>query len=280
MLKKTFIHIPSIGAKTEQSLWLSGVADWDKFKEPFLNHLPFKKIELIKEYLNASKEHIKNDNPNYFTDLMQSNLHWRMFPEFRHLAVFLDIETTGLDPIDQTITTIALYNGKSIFYYVKNINLDDFIKDIKQYKVIITYNGKCFDVPFIEKYFGINMTHAHIDLRYILSGLGFKGGLKACEKNLGIQRGELHDIDGYFAILLWYDYIKKRNKKALETLLAYNIQDVVNLEKLIIIAYNLRLKETPFFDSLRLDIPSVPDIPFKADIRTIERIKNEYTFFY
>ncbi|MDT8379919.1 MAG: hypothetical protein RQ739_13610 [Desulfotignum sp.] len=26
--------------------------------------------------------------------------------------------------------------------------------------VIVTYNGKTFDVPFIEKYFGIEMTHA------------------------------------------------------------------------------------------------------------------------
>jgi uncharacterized protein YprB with RNaseH-like and TPR domain len=52
------------------------------------------------------------------------------------------------------------------------------------------YNGKTFDVPFIEKYFGIRMNHAHIDLRYVLKSLGYAGGLKRCEKALGLDRGE------------------------------------------------------------------------------------------
>ena len=65
---------------------------------------------------------------------------------------YLDIETT----------TIALYNGESIYHYVNNHNLDDFLDDINKYKVIVTYNGKSFDVPFIDNYFGIELNHAHI----------------------------------------------------------------------------------------------------------------------
>ena len=48
--------------------------------------------------------------------------------------------------------------------------------------MIVTYNGKTFDVPFIEKYFGIRMNHAHIDLRYVLKSLGYSGGLKMFEQ--------------------------------------------------------------------------------------------------
>jgi hypothetical protein len=59
----------------------------------------------------------------------------------------------------------------------------------------------------------------------------------------------------------------------LETLLAYNIQDVVNLEFLNVLSYNLKLKETPFVQSLKLAFPSCPDIPFKADLETIERMR-------
>jgi len=43
--------------------------------------------------------------------------------------------------------------------------------------------------------------------------------LKFCEKALGLDRGDLDGVDGYFAVLLWRDYQKKHNEKALETLL-------------------------------------------------------------
>ena len=66
----------------------------------------------------------------------------------------------------------------------------------------MTYNGKSFDIPFIESHFGAKLTHAHIDLRYILASLGYRGGLKGCEKQLGIDRGDLKNVDGYFAVLL------------------------------------------------------------------------------
>ena len=118
------------------------------------------------------------------------------------------------------------------------------------------------------------MNHAHIDLRYILASLGYTGGLKSCESQLEIDRGELKDIDGFFAPLLWYDYKKNRNEKALETLLAYNIQDVLNLEHLMVIAYNLKIKDTPFYGN-QLQEPVVPEIPFNVDITTVERIKND-----
>ena len=111
--------------------------------------------------------------------------------------------------------------------------MDDFIEDIYNYKILITYNGKSFDIPFIENYFNIKLNHAQIDLRYLLSSLGYKGGLKRCEQQLGIFRSALDGVDGYFAIHLWNDYYYNGNRLALETLLAYNIEDTINLEKLM-----------------------------------------------
>jgi hypothetical protein len=71
----------------------------------------------------------------------------------------------------------------------------------------------------------------------------------------------------------WNEYQRNKNSKALETLLAYNIQDAVNLETLMVLSYNLKLKETPFNESHQLAVPSSPEIPFKADLETIDRIK-------
>jgi uncharacterized protein YprB with RNaseH-like and TPR domain len=203
---------------------------------------------------------------------LPSSEHWRLFPEFRRSIAYLDIETTGLGGPGDHITTIALHDGRSISWYIKGKNLGDFKRDIKRYKVIATFNGKCFDIPFIENEMRITMDHAHIDLRYVLRSLGYTGGLKRCEKMLGIERAGLQGIDGFFAVLLWNDFKENINQKALETLLAYNIQDAVNLETLMVIAYNMKLKDTPFFETHKLPLPATPDNPFKADTFTVRRI--------
>jgi RNase_H superfamily len=88
-------------------------------------------------------------------------------------------------------------------------------------------------------------------------------------------RGNLEGVDGYFAVSLWNEYQRNKDPKALETLLAYNIQDVVNLETLMVLSYNLKLRETPFNESHQLDLPSSPDIPFKADLKTIEKVRRQ-----
>jgi len=85
----------------------------------------------------------------------------------------------------------------------------------------------------------------------------------------------LDGLDGYSAVLLWNDYQRNKNPKSLETLLAYNIQDVVNLEFLMVLSYNLKLKETPFAQSHQIPSPKEPEIPFKADEETIARTRHE-----
>lgn len=81
------------------------------------------------------------------------------------------------------ITMIGLYDGTSIFHYIKDQNLEDFAHDIEKYQVIVTYNGKCFDIPFIRSNLGLAMDQAHIDLRYLLRSVGFSGGLKGWVTN-------------------------------------------------------------------------------------------------
>ena len=270
MLKNTFIHIPGIGHITEQRLWESGIQDWDQFTGNHSVRLSPTKMDTITTCLEQSYQHLKTGNPNYFSEYLPANLHWRFFPEFRDQMVYLDIETTGLDSWSNKITTIALYDGNSIYHYVNGQNLDDFVDDIKKYKVIVTYNGKSFDVPFIESYFKITLNSAHIDLRYIL--MGYTGGLKSCEIQLGMDRGNLSNIDGYFAVLLWFEYRRNENQKALETLLAYNTQDVLNLENLMVIAYNLKIKNTPFYENQLPEPVFLPENPFKVDLETVERI--------
>ncbi|MEN3184327.1 MAG: ribonuclease H-like domain-containing protein, partial [Atribacterota bacterium] len=66
---------------------------------------------------------------------------------------------------------------------------------------------------------------------------------------LGMHRGKLEGVDGYTAVLLWRKY-QDGCPEALETLLAYNVADTVNLERLMVFAYNEKVR--------RLSAPCAP----------------------
>ena len=271
MLHHTFCHIPGIGRKTEQKLWEAGVTTWDAWRDPCPLRLSAVVRNEASRFLDRSREALAGD-PAFFTGNLASTEPWRIFPHFREKTVYLDIETTGLDE-GAEVTCIAIYDGREIFTYVNGINLEVFVDDILRYQVIVTYNGKSFDIPFLERYFRIRLNQAQIDLRHVLGRLGFKGGLKGCEKQLGMNRGALDGVDGYFAVLLWHRYRTCHDTRALETLIAYNVEDTVNLERLMVEAYNRNILSTPFYDNLFLPFPEPPANPYLADHDCVQRIR-------
>ncbi len=276
MLKNTFCHIPGFGIQTERYLWTLGIHNWEAALAIGDSPLTPRARTLLKEHIPLSQTRLEKADIDYFALSLPSDQHWRLFPEFRNSIAYLDIETTGLGSPYDSITTITLYDGLSIRTFIQDENLRDFPSAIREYKLLVTFNGKCFDIPFIENYLGIRLTMAHIDLRFVLRSLGYRGGLKSCEHQLGLERTDVKDIDGYFAVLLWHDYQARGSIRSLETLLAYNIVDTVNLESLLVRAYNLKLRETPFQKKIKLPMPKVPEIPYKADHDTIERIRREH----
>lgn len=274
MLRNTFRHIPKIGRVTEWKLWESGALSWDEALELDPRLLPYRGN--LDEHLHESMERLRGNDAAWFAGRLPAMEYWRLFAEFRGRTAYIDIETDG-GSIEGggVITTISLWDGENIRHYVHGENLRNFQDDILDYSLIVTYNGVAFDVPFIENWFRTRLPHAHIDLRFILASLGFRGGLKGCERQFGIDRGELDGVDGYFAVLLWRDYMQG-NPAALDTLLAYNTLDVVNLERLLVEAYNRKIGETPFALVNELPIPEFPEsLPIKPDPDTLERIRNK-----
>jgi len=155
--------------------------------------------------------------------------------------------------------------------------METFVEAVSRYQVLVTYNGRCFDIPMLEHAFDTKFEQVHIDLRYLLQDLGFTGGLKGCEKKMGIARDDgLDGVDGRFAILLWQEYQRTGNRAALETLLAYNIADTVNLETLMVLAYNRKVAQTPFGDYLFLPMPLTPPSPFVADLSLVTALRQRY----
>ncbi len=99
--------------------------------------------------------------------------------------------------------------------------------------VIYTYNGSRFDLPFIDCALGINLEECfrHHDLMYDCWRQNLYGGFKAVERRLGIKR-ELTEVDGLEAVRLWWRYRDSFDLEALDRLLKYNREDVINLKTL------------------------------------------------
>jgi uncharacterized protein len=251
ILKNTFVHVPGVSKCAEENIWRNDILSWEDF---ISNHskiyLSTKKRDLIFNHIEQSIKALKNKDFSFFINDLPSNMHWRAYKDLKDNCCFLDIETTGLDRCRDRITTIGLYDGKKSKVFVQGKNLDDFSQEIKKYPMIITFNGRCFDIPFIkEKFPSIDFNKFHIDLRFAMKNLGYSGGLKFIEKQIGLEReDDLKEVDGYEAVRLWRRY-ERGDKSALDLLIKYNIADVENLKTMMNFAFE-RLKEKEFYSKI------------------------------
>jgi uncharacterized protein YprB with RNaseH-like and TPR domain len=235
MLKNTYIHIPGIGIITEQRIWECGIRSWEDFLE---KHGSIKSSKTRKQLwlseVEESIEQLNCKNQAFFAQRLPPSYHWRGFQDFKEKTAYVDIETTGLSPKSDCITIIGIYNGKDTKTYVKGINLEEAPVELAKYKQLVTFNGARFDLPFIKNEFpGLFFNHLHIDLLFFLKKLGYSGGLKKIEGMLGLKRNkEISGLTGFDAVILWEKY-ERGNKKALDLLIKYNSEDVLNLEKII-----------------------------------------------
>ncbi len=238
MLKHTFIHAKGIGSGTEKKLWRDGIISWDAFLDNLNSiNLPAHKKDCIEEELKNSEIEAGNSNYLYFKDKIVRKEHWRLYPQFAESCAFLDIETTGLMYNDK-ITIIGLYDGSEIKTYIHGRNLEDIKEELKKYSMIVTFNGTSFDLPFIQRVFPeIVFNHIHVDLRYFTRRIGLSGGLKAIEDKMNINRcEETTGLTGWDAVRLWRMY-ERGDKDALELLIKYNNEDIVNLKKILELIY-------------------------------------------
>ncbi len=273
MLERTFCHLPRIGAATEEKLWAAGCRTWDDAMNGAAESVLGTRAALVRQALAESAERLEAGDADWFADKLPSHQQWRLLGAFHDRLAYVDIETTGLGMDDDHITTIALYDGRDVRTYVHGRNLEAFCDDVLGSKVLVTFNGKCFDAPFIERSFGIRLPTAHVDLRYALKQLGLSGGLKRCEKLLGLDREGMDGVDGYFAVVLWRHWERTGDPAALETLLAYNALDVVNLEPLAAHAYNELAARTPVAPRSWAAPAAPAAVPHEPDLALVARLK-------
>ena len=242
--KHCFLHIKSINEELELQLYSKNIYTWDDL----ITHIEEESIQLKKKEevlieLELSKYAHKELNWKFFTSKILSKYHYKLLSLTTKIA-YVDIETTGLSKYHHYITTIGVYDGNESRIFVRGIDLEEAYSYLEQFDVIVTFNGKQFDMPFIEHFSNKTFNCIHLDLRYMLKELGLSGGLKRIEQQLGMSRDEeIADIDGFQAVRLWNRY-QRGDLEALQLLKKYNIEDIENLEVLL----NYYLKEKRYLN--------------------------------
>ncbi len=238
MLRNTFVHLPGVGAVRERMLWTQGILDWNCFLAAADDgRLPKKFGESAAFLVRQSVDAAADGDVRFFGGLLPSRETWRLYPEFAEQVLFLDIETTGLSAQYDQVTTIGALGGGKLALFIDGINLEQFPAYVAQFPLLVTFNGSQFDVPFLRSHFPkARLDQAHIDLRFTLSSLGYRGGLKAIERNLGLSRDPaIQGVDGFEVVRLWHCW-RRGDRRALRKLAFYNLTDVVNMVELVEIA--------------------------------------------
>lgn len=197
--------------------------------------------------IEQSVERLESRDARYFSDALPSLERWRVYPDFAQDTGFLDIETTGLSAGDSVITVVGLLTKDGYTAYVRGDNLDGLPEALARVKLIATFNGASFDLPFIAAEFGREVfAHAaHVDMRHVMRRAGYSGGLKQIEWKTGLGRASvLANLGGSDAVNLWR-LADEGEPGALETLVRYNAEDVASLPRLSALAVSKLAEGTP-----------------------------------
>jgi uncharacterized protein len=235
VLRATFLHLPGVGPATELALWREGIGDWRELAQeahPLGWSPPHR--DRIRLELAASERALADGDPAWFGRRLPVGEHWRLYSSFRERTAFLDIETTGLSPYAGTVTVVTVHGGGATRSFIAGEDLEELPAYLRKFPVLATFNGRFFDVPFLEATFpSFVAPPVHIDLRFVFYRLGLGGGLKRIEEQLGLgDRTGVEGIRGLDAVRLWKEY-RAGNPGALDRLVRYNRADTVNLEPLL-----------------------------------------------
>ena len=229
MITSSFAFLDGIGPKAEQKFHDFGIKHWDDFlSAKTVSGISAKRKAYYGRQLGQAKSALCSGDVSFFAERFSSAEMWRLYEHFKEECCFLDVEVDSKG----NIIVLTLFDRFESRTFVKRVNLERELleTEIKKYKILVTYNGSAFDIPKIEKQFGLKINVPHIDLKGLCQRLGFHGGLKAIEQQLGISRPP--HLRGS-AVDLWKSFWASGDWEWLELLVAYNEADAVNLYQLI-----------------------------------------------
>lgn len=175
--------------------------------------------------------------------------------------MFFDIETTGLSSWKSGLYLIGLLTyddgWKLIQYFCEDVTdetaaLENFFTLLSSKKVLISFNGDGFDIPFLThmaEQYGLPYSFDGVEsydilkkIRPLKKLLGIENlKLKTCEKFLGIYREDR--FSGGDLINVYFQWQEDRSTDQLDCLLLHNFEDIENMPNVLpILNYVYALK--------------------------------------
>ena len=180
----------------------------------------------------------------------------------------LDIEATGLDPakckvclaafLIQTGSGVRVTQFLAENHYEENKVLDammDFLS-AEQIDYLITFNGRAYDVPFINRRLELNYSEHRLSLfnfdlyRFLRKGTDLRDRVQSMsqmslEDHYGIFSDRKDTITGRESVSLFNQYSLTGNSSVEKIILTHNREDVLQLHRLMYLA----MDEPEDFDS-------------------------------
>lgn len=150
MLTSTYIHMTGITEEIERQLWQQGALDWHTLlASPDRWHLVEPYRTAVLHGAARSLDALERADHAFFAGRLPVHEHWRALPEFQPRTAYLDIETDG----GTTITVVGVYDGTEVYQFVQGKNLHTFPEFIRQFGLLVTFNGLNFDLPMLGNTF-------------------------------------------------------------------------------------------------------------------------------
>ena len=165
--------------------------------------------------------------------------------------MFFDIETTGLSSWKSGLYLIGILTyddgWKLIQYFCEDVSdesavLENFFTLLSSKRVLISFNGDGFDIPFlthmVEQY-GLPYSFDNVEsfdilkkIRPLKRLLGLENmKLKTCEKFLEIYREDM--FSGGDLINVYFKWQEDRSQDKLDCLLLHNFEDIENMPNVL-----------------------------------------------
>jgi uncharacterized protein YprB with RNaseH-like and TPR domain len=232
MVRGAFLHLPGIGAIRAARLRALGVRDWSEFgpQPPAGLRLGPASWSALLDEVARCDQALAGGDLGFLAGALRGPDLWRLLAVYSERAAFVDIETDGLHHGARITVIACLWQGR-LHTFVQDENLDEFLDLLQHVELLVTFNGASFDIPMIRNGFHIpELPCAHVDLRWVCYHAGWRGGLKAVEGQLGLQRpGDLLGVDGAAAVDLWTCWEQQRSRPHRDLLVRYCAADTVAL---------------------------------------------------
>jgi uncharacterized protein YprB with RNaseH-like and TPR domain len=257
MLTSSFCFVRGLSEEQERTLWSRGLTTWDLARQQpdeVAESLGASRGARLIEAVAEAQTALGRGDSAWFKTHWPERETWRLWKGYcpPAQAALVDIETTGLIPGYDQITVIGVADSSRARVFVAgrplpgDDGIDRFPEALRAYRLLVTFNGVNFDLPFMERHFkesGLRFDLPHLDLVLVSRAMGLTGGLKDLEKQLGIHRGnDIKDLRGGDTRGLWALW-KNGDQAAYQRLMTYCKADCANLAQVADELYRRRWEQ-------------------------------------